>query len=108
HARSHFGLGKALNDLGKASEAEAAFRQGRAAMDALRLGGRPGEAVLAEAFDHSVHGRGAQAVEALQTLLQKAELPFTGWTIPIEPLFEPLHDLPEYRTLLAALAERAR
>jgi DNA-binding winged helix-turn-helix (wHTH) protein/tetratricopeptide (TPR) repeat protein len=108
HARSLFGLGKALKDQGKADEADAAFRQARAAMETLRVGGRGGEAILADAFDHTVHGRGAKAVEALHLLLQKAELPFTGWTIPIEPLFDPLHELPEYRAVLDALAERAR
>ena len=34
-------------------------------------------------------GRPAEAVDALKRLVQEPDLPFTGWTIPIEPLLPP-------------------
>jgi hypothetical protein len=35
-------------------------------------------------------------------------MPFTGWTMPIEPLFEPLRSMAAFKALLGTLAERAR
>src|SRR5437660_945624 len=78
------------------------------AIEALRRGGRGSEATLAEAFQHSVSGHPDRAVEALRTLLERPELPFTGWTIPIEPLFEPIRSQPAFRGILGILADRAR
>jgi DNA-binding winged helix-turn-helix (wHTH) protein/tetratricopeptide (TPR) repeat protein len=108
HARSLVGLGAALALIGDAGGALDARARAATAIDALRRGGRGGEATLAEAFVHAVTGRHDEALAALRTLLEKSELPFTGWTIPIEPLFEPLRGLPAFQGLLATLAERAR
>jgi tetratricopeptide (TPR) repeat protein len=108
HARSLVGLGAALAVAGDPAGAAAAFGRATAAIDALRRGGRGGEATLAEAFHHSVAGRPDAALECLRTLLDKAEAAFTGWTIPIEPLFEPLRGSPGFEALLGVLAERAR
>jgi hypothetical protein len=108
HARSLVGLGAALTQGGDAAAASEAFARARAAIDALRRGGRGGEATLAEAFQHAVSGRPDEALDCLRTLLEKAEQPFTGWTLPIEPLFEPLRGHPAFQGLLATLAERAR
>jgi len=66
------------------------------------------EAVLAEAFLHTVTGRVKDAIRALHALLEHVGVPFIGWTIPIEPLFAPIRHLPEFRAVLAALADRAR
>jgi hypothetical protein len=88
--------------------ADDAFAHAATAIDSLRRGGRSGEATLAEAFHHSVKGRPDQAIGSLRALLNRAELPFTGWTIPIEPLFDPVRHLAEFRTILDVLAERAR
>ncbi len=108
HARSLVGLGAALASGGDSAGASDAFTRASAAIDALRRGGRGGEATLAEAFLHSVTGRPDEALASLRTLLDKAELPFAGWTIPIEPLFEPLRSQPAFQALLGTLAERAR
>jgi TolB-like protein/Tfp pilus assembly protein PilF len=108
HARSLVGLAAALTQAGDAAGASEAFARASAAIDALRRGGRGGEATLAEAFQHAVSGRPDEALDCLRTLLEKAEQPFTGWTLPIEPLFEPLRGHPAFQGLLATLAERAR
>ena len=108
HARSLVGLGAALA-VGRNRQAAAdAFARATAAIEALRFGGRAGEGMLAEAFLHSVNGRPDEAIRALRSLLEHVDLPFTGWTIPIEPLFDPLRRLPEFRAVLTALADRAR
>jgi DNA-binding winged helix-turn-helix (wHTH) protein/Tfp pilus assembly protein PilF len=108
HARSLVGRGTALAAEGRRKEADAAFARASAAIDALRRGGRASEATLAEAFQHNVNGRADHALEALESLLEHAEHPFAGWTIPIEPLFASLRGLPDFRSILATLAERAR
>ncbi len=108
HARSLVGLGGALASAGDSAGAADAFARATAAIDALRRGGRGGEATLAEAFLHAVTGKSAEALECLRALLDRAESPFTGWTIPIEPLFEAFRGLPAFQALLGTLAERAR
>jgi DNA-binding winged helix-turn-helix (wHTH) protein/tetratricopeptide (TPR) repeat protein len=108
HARSLVGLGAALAAGGDERAAEAAFARARSAIGALRQGGRGSEATLAEAFQHTVLGRRAEAVDALRRLVEQPELPFTGWTIPVEPLFAPLRQLPAFQAIAARLAENAR
>ncbi len=108
HARSLVGLGAALSALGDRAGADAAFTRASTAIDALRRGGRGSEATLAESFHHSVNGHHARAIDSLRSLLDRSELPFTGWTIPIEPLLEPLRPDPAFQAILATLAERAR
>ena len=78
------------------------------AIAALRRGRRGGEATLAEAFLHCVNGRADKAIACLTDLLDRPELPFAGWTIPVEPLFEPLGATDSFHRVLARLAERAR
>jgi DNA-binding winged helix-turn-helix (wHTH) protein len=108
HARSLLGLGAAHSAHGDKRAAEAAFKRATSAIDALRRGGRNSEATLAEAFHHAVCSRSDEAVDVLKPLVERPELPFTGWTIPIEPLFAPLRKTPGFKAILAALAQRAR
>lgn len=108
HARSLVGLGAALAAEGEAAAAENAFRKASAAIDALRKGGRSGEATLAEALLHAVRGRPDAAMTCLQTLLDRPEMPFSGWTIPVEPLLHSLRATPVFQPVLSRLAERAR
>jgi DNA-binding winged helix-turn-helix (wHTH) protein/Flp pilus assembly protein TadD len=108
HARSLVGLGAAHAAHGDKRAAEAAFRHAVSAIDALRAGGRSSEAALAEAFHHAVCGRSAEAIEGLRRLVDHPELPFTGWTIPIEPLFAPLRQTRGFQAVLAAIAAHAR
>jgi DNA-binding winged helix-turn-helix (wHTH) protein/tetratricopeptide (TPR) repeat protein len=108
HARSLVGLGAALAAAGKAAEAGKAFAEASAAIEALRRGGRGSEATIAQAFLNASSGRPGEALDCLKSLLERADLPFTGWTIPVEPLLEPLRARPEFGQILATLADRAR
>jgi hypothetical protein len=108
HARSLVGLGAALAASGDARKSEAAFKHAANAIDALRRGGRGTEATLAEAFMHAVCGRHDEAIGALKRLVDRPELPFTGWTIPIEPLFAPLRQRADFQGILTTLAQHAR
>jgi DNA-binding winged helix-turn-helix (wHTH) protein/tetratricopeptide (TPR) repeat protein len=107
HARSLVGLGAARAARGDA-RAAAAFERAKSAIDALRRGGRRSEATLAEAFLHTVQGRPAEALDALRPLVERPELPFSGWTIPIEPLFAPLRGRAAFQAIAARVAENAR
>ncbi len=108
HARSLVGYGAALAAQGKAEASAAAFDRAGTAIDSLRRGGRGAEATLAEAFLHSVNGRPGEAIECLTLLLDRPELPFAGWTIPVEPLFEPIRASDSFQKVLSRLADRAR
>ena len=108
HARTLVGLGAALAADGQSGAAENAFTRASAAIDALRKGGRTGEATVAEALQHAARGRDAAAMNCLQTLLDRPEMPFTGWTIPVEPLLHRLRGGPAFAPILSRLAERAR
>lgn len=108
HARSLVGLGAALAMAHRQQEADAAFAEAAAAIDALRRGGRSGEAALARAFLHAACDRADEAIGCLTSLLERTELPFTGWTIPLEPLLEPLRTYPGFQQVLQNLESRAR
>jgi tetratricopeptide (TPR) repeat protein len=107
HARSLLGLASALRGAGDVAGSETTLARAAAAVEALRLGGRGSEATLSEAFAHAVAERSDEAVAALHRLLDEADLPFTGWTIPIEPLLEPLHDHAGFTRVLEKLQDRA-
>jgi DNA-binding winged helix-turn-helix (wHTH) protein/tetratricopeptide (TPR) repeat protein len=108
HARSLVGLGAALRASGDSAGADAAFARAVAAIEALRRGGRTNEATLAEALAQAVCRREDEAIHTLNVLLDRADLPFTGWTIPVEPLLEPLRQTSGFRKILERLADRAR
>lgn len=108
HARSLVGLGAAFHAAGDASGAQAALATATTAIDSLRRGGRASEATLAEAMHHAVRGDTDRAFETLHALLDKPDMPFSGWTVPIEPLLHPLRREPEYQRVTGRLAERAR
>jgi DNA-binding winged helix-turn-helix (wHTH) protein/Flp pilus assembly protein TadD len=108
HARSLVGLAAALTASRDDEGARAAFDHAAKAIEALRRGGRTREATMAEAFMHVVQDRADEAVAALKRLIEKPELPFSGWTAPIEPLFAPLRERADFRAVLATLAHNAR
>jgi tetratricopeptide (TPR) repeat protein len=108
HARSLVGLGASLAAKSDKKGAADAYARAGAAIEALRRGGRSGEATLAEAFLLSVKGEKDRALDALRQLLDRADFPFTGWTIPIEPFFQPLRKASPFQGILGTLAERAR
>ena len=47
---------------------------------------------------HAVRGDARARIRALHALLDKPDMPFSGWTIPIEPLLEPLRKLSRVST----------
>jgi DNA-binding winged helix-turn-helix (wHTH) protein/tetratricopeptide (TPR) repeat protein len=108
HARSLVGLGFALAEGGDASAAEATFTHAASAIDSLRRGGRTNEATLAEAFMHVVQGRPEDATGLLKGLVERPNVPFAGWTIPIEPLCAPLRQRADFKEVLVTLAQNAR
>ena len=108
HARSLVGLGASLATAGDNDGRDAAFSRVATAIESLRRGGRGSEATLAAALHHTVLGQFDEAIQCLHVLLDRAELPFTGWTIPVEPLLEPLREKDGYRKIADRLADRAR
>jgi tetratricopeptide (TPR) repeat protein len=108
HARSLVGLAAALTASRDRDGARSAFDHATKAIEALRRGGRTREATMAEAFMHAVQGRADEAIVALKRLVEKPELPFSGWTAPIEPLFASLRDRADFQEILATLAHNAR
>jgi DNA-binding winged helix-turn-helix (wHTH) protein/Flp pilus assembly protein TadD len=108
HARSLVALAAALTASRDDDGARTAFEHAGQAIEALRRGGRTREATMAEAFMHVVQGRSDEAILALKRLVEKPELPFSGWTAPIEPLFASLRDHPDFREILETLAHNAR
>lgn len=108
HARSLVGLGAALTAGGDQVGAAETFSRATAAIDALRRGSRGSEATLAEALHHAMRGREEESIQALTLLLDRADLPFTGWTIPIEPLLADVRRSSAYSQIATRLADRAR
>jgi adenylate cyclase len=108
HARSLVGLGAALTASSDTAGAEAAFAGAETCIASLRRGGRGSEATLAEALHQAARGEDEAALHALHELLDRADLPFTGWTIPIEPLLDRVRQLRGYKRIAEVLAERAR
>jgi adenylate cyclase len=108
HARSLVGLGAALAADGEAVASDAAFARASQAIEALRRGGRSTEAAMAEAIHHAVRGKPEDAVAVLDRLLEKVELSFAGWSVPVEPFLGPLKGVAGFQAVLTRLAERAR
>jgi DNA-binding winged helix-turn-helix (wHTH) protein/tetratricopeptide (TPR) repeat protein len=108
HARSLVGLGASLAAAGDVAGAGQAFALAEKSIEALRRGGRSSEATLATAFHHAAQGDHDAALHELHEVLETADQPFTGWTIPIEPLLERVRQLPGYKSVAQTLAERAR
>jgi hypothetical protein len=44
----------------------------------------------------------------LRAMIDKPDVPFTGWTLPIEPLLAPLRQDADFGRILTTLATRAR
>ena len=108
HARSLVGLGSAHHAAGQVQEAAGAFKRAKAAIAALRRGGRGSEATIAEAFLHTSQGDLDAAMKCLRAIVDKPDVPFTGWTLPIEPLLAPLRQDADFGRILTTLAARAR
>jgi DNA-binding winged helix-turn-helix (wHTH) protein/tetratricopeptide (TPR) repeat protein len=108
HARSLVGLAAAYQAAGQPRQAGEAFKRAMAAIEALRRGGRGSEATIAEAFLHTSQGDLDAAMKCLRAIIDKPDVPFTGWTLPIEPLLAPLRQDADFGRILITLAGRAR
>jgi len=108
HARSMLGLAASHQAAGRRAEAQAELGRADASIAELARRGRMLEAAGLMAMAAAVRGRTSDAIALLTRLLTEAPPGFPGWTIPLEPLFAPLRAQPEYATLMARLAERAR
>jgi hypothetical protein len=101
-------LGAAHHAAGNRKKSEDAYKRAAAAIESLRHGGRHTEATLAQAFLHAASGRAAEANGCLAELLEHGDLPYSGWTLPIEPLLAPLRPTREFQDVLQTLAVKAR
>jgi adenylate cyclase len=108
HARTLVGLAAAELAAGDAAAADAAFARATSAIEALRRGGRGSEANLSEAMYHAVRGDADRSTQALIALVDRPDLPFSGWTIPIEPLLQSVRGHDAYHHVTTKLADRAR
>jgi len=66
------------------------------------------DAAIMQAGELVVRGRLDAALQALSRMLADTPPGSAGWSIPIEPLFAPLRNLPAFEALLATLGTRAR
>ncbi len=107
HARSHLGLGLALAATGRSADADRERQLARDLANLLSRGPRVQEATLVRAMDLCADGKAADALNGLALLVEKAPPGWTGWTIPLEPLLEPMRSLPAYLELLSRLSARA-
>jgi tetratricopeptide (TPR) repeat protein len=107
HARSQIGVARCHAAAGRKTEAHAALERAGAFVAELGRGGRQLEAALISAMAAVARGRPTDAVALLDRLLAEAPPGFPGWTIPIEPMLEPLRGQPEFAGILARLADRA-
>ena len=108
HPRAHLGLASIAETESRRRDMEAALARAEQAAVELDKGGRAAEAAVMRASALVLLGRSDEAVMQLDELLTDAPVAFAGWTIPVEPLLEPLERINGFDGVLARLAERAR
>lgn len=107
-ARAHLGLALIAGTEGRDPEKETALARAEKAMVELDKGGRIAEAAVTRASALVLRGRADEAVAQLGGLLNEPPVAFAGWTIPVEPLLEPLAGSGGFQRILTRLADRAR
>jgi DNA-binding winged helix-turn-helix (wHTH) protein len=96
-----------LRALGHEAAAEESLSAADAAVRALERR-QPVEGALARAQLLTAQARAEAALDLLAQLLRRAPPGFAAWSLPIDPLFVPLHQIPGFAAVLQYLAERAR
>jgi tetratricopeptide (TPR) repeat protein len=107
HARSLVGLAKARRLQREERAAGEALEQALHAIRVLHQSGRTTESAMASAFWHTVSSRPEDGLAAIRKLLDDAPPGFAGWTMPIEPLLNPLRQVSAYDDVLRRLQDRA-
>ncbi|MBK5297957.1 MAG: winged helix-turn-helix domain-containing protein [Vicinamibacteria bacterium] len=107
HARSLVGLAAACGQLGNQSGASDAMAHAARSVGELRESGRATEAAVAHSMWQVGSGQTEEASHTLLGLMDEATPGFAGWTIPVEPLLDPIRRLPAYQRVLERLAQRA-
>ncbi len=108
HARAHLGLARIAGTGRRDHEKGAALALAETAIAELDRGGRIAEAAVTRAGALVLRDRADEAVLQLDRLLIDAPNAFAGWTIPVEPLLEPLEQNAGFDRVLTRLADRAR
>jgi DNA-binding winged helix-turn-helix (wHTH) protein len=103
----HLALVQTCRALGDRAGAEEALASADIAVRTLE-GRQPIEGAIARAQFLTTQGQLDDAIEALARLLKEAPPGFAGWSLPIDPLFTPLHTRPGFPRVLKLLADRAR
>ena len=106
-ARAHLGLALIAGTEGGNREMMAALALAEKAIAELEKGGRSAEAAVTRASALVLLGRADEAVAQLDRLLNDPPTAFAGWTIPVEPLLEPLGGTSGFDRILTRLADRA-
>ena len=100
--------GAALNAGGDAGGRRRGVRAGHRRHRRAAARRPESEATLAEALHLPCADGRQKSLQALTHLLDRADLPFTGWTIPIEPLLADVRRSSAYSQIATRLADRAR
>jgi DNA-binding winged helix-turn-helix (wHTH) protein/tetratricopeptide (TPR) repeat protein len=108
HVRAWIGEAAALEVLGRAPDAAAAWAEAERMIAHFGRIDRQPEALYAQACRAALSGRPAEAATALGTMLDRLPVSQHGWTIPIEPSFRLIRSSAEFGAILTKLAERAR
>jgi DNA-binding winged helix-turn-helix (wHTH) protein/tetratricopeptide (TPR) repeat protein len=106
HPESHLGLALALTALGSARAATAEIAKAEEALSVLARA-RPFEAATLSASMCVVRGQHDEAVTTLAALIDTAH-PAAAWSLPIDPLLQPLRKDEGFRAILDRLAVLAR
>jgi tetratricopeptide (TPR) repeat protein len=106
-APCHLIRAQILRALGRDASATEAMAAAETAVT-LMEGRRPVEGGIAKAQLLAAQGKSRDSVDLLGQLLQKAPPGFLGWSIPIDPLLRPLHEVSGFARVTEHLAQRAR
>ena len=96
---------QAQQDGGRAADTAAELQR---VLDVYRQQRRDLEVLYVSAGLHASRGERAEAATCLDRFLDASPASALGWTIPIEPLFRPLHGDPGFARVLTRLADRGR
>jgi DNA-binding winged helix-turn-helix (wHTH) protein len=93
---------------GDAAASADARRMTRETITTLEQTERAHIALMVGACDAAVHHEPDRAVDALERLLTLGPPSVLGWTVPVEPCFQPLAGHAGFARVLAKLADRAK